>query len=58
VLAFDGPPSKLGLRLQISAANLPAPVNITAKVIIAEQAVEWSDPVVQAILPDYIRELV
>jgi hypothetical protein len=58
VLAFGELPAKLGLRLHISAANLPAPVNISANVLITEQAVEWSDPIVQAILPDNIRKLV
>jgi hypothetical protein len=50
VRAFDEMPVKLGLRLHISAANLSSPVNITAKVVIAEQAAEWSDPIVMAIL--------
>ena len=53
----DDLPAKLGLRLHVEAANLPAPVNISAEVIIAEQAVEWSDPVVQAILPAPLRKL-
>jgi PIN domain len=50
VRAFDDLPAKLVLRMHISAANLPSPVNITAKLVIAEQAVEWSDPIVKAIL--------
>ncbi len=57
-VALDELPTELGLRLHIEAANLPSPVNIAAKVIIAEQAVEWSDPVVQSVLPDHIGELV
>jgi hypothetical protein len=52
VLTPNDLPAPLGLRLHVEAANLPAPVNIAAKVTVAEQAVEWSDPVVQAILPD------
>ncbi|MEH2563335.1 PIN domain-containing protein [Bradyrhizobium sp. AZCC 2289] len=58
VLALDELPAQFDLHLHVEAANLPAPVDIAAKVIIAEQAVEWSDPVVQAILPEGIRELV
>jgi hypothetical protein len=57
VLPHDDLPAHFGLRLHVEAANLSAPVDIAAKVIIAEQAVEWSDPVVQAILPEGIREL-
>jgi hypothetical protein len=58
VFSTVGLPAQFGLRLHVEAANLPAPVDIAAKVTIAEQAVEWSDPAVQAILPEGIRELV
>lgn len=54
----DEVPTKLGLRLHVEAANLPSPVNVAANIVISEQAVEWSDPTVQAILPDRIRKLV
>jgi hypothetical protein len=50
VQAFDDLPTNLGLRLHISAANLPSPVDIRANVVIAEQTVEWSDPIVNALL--------
>jgi hypothetical protein len=50
VHAFDELPVRFNLHLHISAANLPTPVKISAKVIIAEQAVEWSGPIVKAIL--------
>jgi hypothetical protein len=56
VLTAGDLPVELGLRLHVSAANLPAPLNVSAKLIISEQAVEWSDPVVQAILPDWINK--
>jgi hypothetical protein len=56
VLTANCLPVELALRLHVSAANLPAPVHVSAKVIISEQAVEWGDPVVQAILPESIRE--
>jgi hypothetical protein len=58
VLISDGLPVEVGLRMHVSAANMRAPVNVAAKLIISEEAVEWSHPVVQAILPDRIRELV
>jgi hypothetical protein len=57
VLPLDELPTELGLRLHISAGNLPSPVNILAKIIITNQAAEWSAPVVQAILPENIRNL-
>jgi hypothetical protein len=56
VLAEDLP-SNLGLRLHVEAANLPLPVNIEAKVIVIEQEVEWSHPIVQGILPNHIGKL-
>lgn len=57
VLVPDKLPVELGLRLLVSAANLPAPVNAFAKILISQRAVEWSDPIVQAILPPGLREL-
>ena len=54
----DDIPANLGLRLHVEAANLPLPVNISAKVIVAEQEVEWSHAIVQGILPNHIRNLV
>ena len=57
VSLFDDLPTTLSLRLHISAANLPEPINISAKVTIAEQAVEWSNEVVQTILPERISKL-
>jgi hypothetical protein len=57
VLTPDDLSAKLGLHLHIEAANLPAPVNISAKINIVEQALEWSDPIVQAILSDGVCEL-
>lgn len=57
VLTWDDVPVELGLRLHVSAANFPAPINVAARLIISEQAAEWSDPVVQAILPEYIAKL-
>jgi hypothetical protein len=56
VLTADDLPTELNLRLHVEAANLRSPVNISAKLIIAEQPAEWSDPVVQAILPAGIFE--
>jgi hypothetical protein len=55
ILTNHGPPVELRLRLHVSAANLPAPVNVLAKLIVCDQTVEWSDPVVQGILPKRIR---
>ena len=57
VLTSNDLPVEVGLRLHVSAANIPAPVNVPAKLIVSEEAVEWSHPVVQAILPDGIDEL-
>jgi hypothetical protein len=56
VLPPDDLPLDLVLCLHISATNLPRPVNFSAKLTVFDQAVEWSDAVVQAILPDCIRE--
>jgi hypothetical protein len=56
VLPASDLPIELGLRLHVSAANLPAPVNITAKLIISEQPTDWSDGVVRNILPKRLCE--
>jgi PIN domain len=46
----DDLPKRLSLRLHIQASNCD-PVNVSATLVVAEKAVEWTDPVVQAILP-------
>jgi len=56
VLPSDDPPGDLAIRLQVSATNLPRPVNVSAKLSFAEQSVEWEDAVVQAMLPDWIGQ--
>ncbi|MHC2432782.1 PIN domain-containing protein [Bradyrhizobium sp. USDA 4451] len=57
ILVATGPdlPKRLNLRLHVGATNLRDPVNISATLVIAEKEVEWSDPVVQAILPEEVR---
>lgn len=45
-------PAELRLRLHISAANLPAPVNLSAKLVISDKHVQWSDPIVRDICPE------
>jgi hypothetical protein len=45
-------PRTVDLRLNVSATNLPAPIELSAKVVIVEKAVGWSDPTVRSILPD------
>jgi hypothetical protein len=45
----------LVIRLHVSATNLPRPINVSAKIVFAEQRVEWADAAVQAMLPDFIR---
>lgn len=56
VLTPDDLPAELSLRLHVEAGNLPSPVNVSAKVVFSEQSVEWSDPVVQGILPEDVFE--
>ena len=51
VMPLDNLPATMNLRLHVSAENLPAPINILTKLSIVEQAVDWSDEAVQAILP-------
>jgi PIN domain len=58
IMALDEPPAEYGLRLHISATNLPSPLEIRAKVILVRQPAEWCDPAVQAILPEDIRTLI
>jgi hypothetical protein len=50
VMPFDNLPATMSLRLHVSAENLPAPINVRAKLNVVEQAVDWSDEMVQAIL--------
>jgi hypothetical protein len=45
----------LVIRLHVSATNLPRPINVSAKIVFADQRVEWADAAVQAMLPDFIR---
>jgi len=47
-------PKRLTLSINIGATNLRDPVNISATLVVTEGAVEWSDPVVQAILPEKV----
>jgi hypothetical protein len=56
VLPCDDLPLGIAVRLHLSATNLPRPVNVWAKLTFIEQAVEWLDTVLQAILPDHVRE--
>jgi hypothetical protein len=57
VMAFDALPAEFDLHLHVEATNLRAPVKMSAKILIKEQAVEWSDPLVQAIVPIYLGKL-
>jgi hypothetical protein len=50
VWPFDKLPATVSLRLHVSAENLPAPIVVPARLNIIEQAVDWSDEVVRAIL--------
>jgi len=52
ILKNDQSSNVIDLQLGVSAANLPAPIRISAKISIVEQAVDWSDPVVKSIIPD------
>lgn len=52
ILADGDAPRTIDLGLNISAANLPAPVRISAKVEVVARPVDWSDPVVQGIIPE------
>jgi hypothetical protein len=54
VSLLEEPHAELHLRLHISAANLPQPIYVSAKLVIAEQVVKWSDQIVQTILPKKI----
>jgi hypothetical protein len=56
VLPHDDPPCDLAIHLHVSATNLPRPVNVSAKLTFAEQAVEWDAAIVQAMLPDWIGQ--
>lgn len=47
----DGLARPIDLSLDISAANLPAPVRVSAKVAIVERSVDWSDGIVRGIIP-------
>jgi hypothetical protein len=56
ILVATGPdlPKRLNLQVHVEATNLRDPVNVAATLVVAEMAVEWSDPVVQAILPEKV----
>ncbi len=42
-------PVELRLRLHVSAANLPVPVNLSVKLVISDKHVQWSDIIVRDI---------
>ncbi|MCK1515847.1 hypothetical protein IVB22_25470 [Bradyrhizobium sp. 190] len=52
VMSFDNLPTTMSIRLHVSAENLPAPIDILAKLNIVEKAVDWSDEIVRDILKD------
>ncbi|WP_171947581.1 PIN domain-containing protein [Bradyrhizobium erythrophlei] len=55
VAAAPDLPKRLSLRLDVGATNLRDPVNVSVALVVAEKEVEWSDPLVQAILPEDVR---
>ncbi|MGY3490215.1 hypothetical protein ACVW1C_008098 [Bradyrhizobium sp. USDA 4011] len=57
ILVATGPdlPKRLAMRLHVDATNLRDPVDVSATLVITEKAAEWSDQVVQAILPEEVR---
>jgi hypothetical protein len=57
LFSHEGLPASADLRLHVSAANLPLPVDVEAKVHIVREAAEWLDSAVQIALPQSIREL-
>ncbi|MBR0705408.1 PIN domain-containing protein [Bradyrhizobium liaoningense] len=56
VLTPDDLPAEFGIRLHVEAGNLSTPVNISAKVVVTEEAVEWSDPIIKEIFPADVFE--
>lgn len=56
VLVPEELPTEFILRLHVEAGNLPAPVNVSTKVVVDEKIVDWSDPLIRALLPPEIYE--
>jgi hypothetical protein len=53
LITGDMPFSTL-LKMQVSAQNSPAPVELNTKIIVEEREVEWLDDVVLDLLPEEI----